>query len=145
MLIQFFVNNSEKNKIGKSLTAVIDLNGNLKEDTDIIAPTISIQNFNAFNANYCYIPSFKRYYFITDFTAVTGGYFDISMRVDVLETYKNEIKAQKAILNRQENEFNTYLNDDRLLTFNNRKYQIKEFPLGFAETATINVLMVAGG
>lgn len=128
MQLNLYRNNSEPNKVGKSLTSLLSLNGTLREQTSIINPTITIETSGPILANYAYIPQFQRYYFITDIESVKEGLWSISMRCDVLESFKNQIGENEAILARQEKLFNLYLKDD-LATFSSESFTLyKEFP-----------------
>ena len=64
----------------------------LKDPTSIVNPTIVIETTgNAFpDYNYAYIATFGRYYFISDIVS-NGLLWEISMRTDVLATYKTDI------------------------------------------------------
>ena len=42
MIIEFYVNQSEKNRLDKTLISAFNLNGELKEDCSIIDPVIKI-------------------------------------------------------------------------------------------------------
>ena len=46
MELNIYVNNSEKNKLGKSLSNKVTLNGHLKEETSIIEPIIKVDISN---------------------------------------------------------------------------------------------------
>ena len=87
MNITLYINNSEKNKIGKNLTNDFSLSGTLRDTTNIINPVILIELNEIGNYNYCYINEFNRYYFITDITVIRTGLFAISLIVDVLESF----------------------------------------------------------
>lgn len=63
----------------------------MKEDTSVVNPTVTLDNsFTLFSANYAYIPDTGRYYFVADITAV-GRLWDVSLKCDVLATYKTPI------------------------------------------------------
>lgn len=112
--IILYVNKSENNQIGKTLTSYASIEGKLLESTSILNPTITIQ-YNGFpNCNYAYIPEFNRYYFITDIVNIRDNIWSIVMKVDVLESYKTQIKQQNAIIERQETNYNLYLQDTEL-------------------------------
>lgn len=128
MKIVLYRNESENNKVGKSLVELASVNGTLRERTSILNPTIEINNNNVINANYAYIPEFKRYYFITDIESVRNGLWGVSMKVDVLESYKQQIYENEAILARQENLYNLYLKDDYLNFTSDTFTLYKEFP-----------------
>lgn len=138
-------NKSEKNRVTKSVTTIATVTGVLKQDTSIIDPVIVIEKglTDVVRANYVSIPVFGRKYFITDITSRNGGMVEISCHVDVLSTYAAEIKANKAIVRRQEKRWNLYLNDGTFKVYQNPMVLTKAFPSGF--TTQELVLAVAGG
>ena len=93
-----YVNNSEKNKLEKSLSSDLKFTGKLREQSSVVNPSIMIQTTNPSIYNYAYIPEFKRYYFITDMVSVRTGLWEISMHVDVLMSFKDTIKGTQVIL-----------------------------------------------
>lgn len=145
MIIDLYQNLSEKNKLDKALTLISELTGDLKEDTSIIDPVIKINAdvSSMASVNYLYIPSFARYYFINDVISINKDICEIHAHVDVLTTYKDGIRAQNAIVSRQEKKWNLYLNDGVFKTYQNPYIITKAFPSGFTEQHF--VLSVAGG
>lgn len=143
--IQLMVNSSPPHQLDKALSTVLSVNGTLKEDTSIIDPVIKIQcNLaNITRCNYMSIPQFNRYYFITNIKSITNDIVEISAHVDVLNTYKSEIRMNTGIVRRQENSWNLYLNDGTFKTYQNPMVLTKSFPSGF--TTKEFVLAVAGG
>lgn len=144
MDIKIYNNTSEKVKVGKTLTNVRDISGELKEACDIINPVIIISGENLSSYNYLYIPIFNRYYFITDIKVIRNNLWELSCHCDVLETYKNEIKTQKAIIARQENEYNLYLNDPEWKVYTNKQVLTKTFPTGFRDTGNYYMTVIGG-
>lgn len=63
-------------------------------------------------ANYCYIPDFKRYYFIKDIISVGKYLWRINMTTDSLMSYKDEILNLSCFVGRNEYEYNTMIKDD---------------------------------
>ena len=57
--------NEENIAVDKSLDYVMSIDGFIKYDTDLMNPSINIE-IDKINFNYCYIPDFGRYYYITD-------------------------------------------------------------------------------
>lgn len=139
---QLMVNNSEKNKIRKTLLIVAEIGGVLKENSSIINPVIMIDyDLSALpNVNYLYIPIWNRYYFINDIISIRSALCELHCHVDVLESFKNEILANEAIIYRQENYWNLYINDDLFHTYQNKNIEVKEFPYGFTEPHRVLVL-----
>ena len=143
--LNLYKNLSEKNRLDKNITLMYELTGDLKDKTSLTDPVIRIAGniADVANVNYMYIPSFQRYYFINDIVSLNNEVFEINAHVDVLSTYKDGIRAQNAIVSRQEKKWNLYLNDGVFKTYQNPYIVTKAFPSGF--TSQHFVLSVAGG
>lgn len=145
MNIILYVNNSEKNKIGKTLTNDFSLSGTLRDVTNIINPVILIEISEIGNYNYCYINNFNRYYFITDITVIRTGLFAISLMVDVLESFKSDIKNLSVILlNTQNVGSSNYLPSQVFRNNVKSKTDILNFPNGLNDSGEF-ILITAGG
>ena len=75
----------------------------LKNETSIINPTIVIDFSDQADPqphiyNYAYIPSFNRYYFISDVSSVRGLLWEYTLTCDVLATYKDQISGSSLYL-----------------------------------------------
>lgn len=143
--IKFQRNNSENNKIGKSLTDLFTLSGVFKQEVSITDPVLLIESDLPINANYMTIAGFNRSYFIRSIRSVRTGLWEISAHVDVLESYKTQIKAQKAIIKKtgDSSKWNLYLNDGTFRVYQNPQIVTREFPGGFTGNLEY-VLAVAG-
>lgn len=78
------------------LTQVTQLTGNLREPSDLINPSITIEYSGLPLANYAYISGFGRYYFITNITSIATNLWRLDMHEDVLMTFrgtKNDINS----------------------------------------------------
>lgn len=144
MNIILYNNISEKNKINKTLTTVDTLEGSLKEPSSIINPEITIQRSDPTGFNYCYIPDFGRYYFVTNVTVIHSNIIKISLTVDVLESFKNQILAQTVIIEKNTNQFDPYLMDPNRIRNVKTKTDILNFPYGLLESGEF-ILITAGG
>lgn len=142
--ISFYVNNSEKNKVDKSLNHIATVSGVLKETTSIIDPVIVIEgDLSSYtNCNYMIISTFGRSYFVNNIRSVSNGLIEISAHVDVISTYKDSIRSNRAIIKRQQNSWNLYLNDGSLKVYQNPDVIVRAFPSGFTKQEF--VLAVAG-
>lgn len=138
-------NISEKNRIDKTIADVATLSGVLREQCDLIDPAIMIEADIATlaNVNYFTIADFGRAYFLTGLESIRNNLVILNGHVDVLSTYATEIKAQHAIIRRQQNMFNLYLNDGSLKCYQNPYILTEPFPAGFTNPSF--VLAVAGG
>lgn len=137
-------NASENNKVDKTLTTITTMTGTLKNETSIIDPVIffeaSLSDLK--NCNYCTISEFGRSYFVNNIRSIRNGLVELTCHVDVLSTYKSQIRDQFALVKRQENNWNLYLNDGSFKVYQNPMVLTKLFPLGF--TSPQFVLAVAG-
>ena len=143
MQIKLYKNLSEVNTIGKTLTEENVRTGTLKDGCSVLSPSVVLTGENLSGFNYAYIPQFSRYYFIKEITSVKSGLWEISMRVDVLETYKDSIKANTAILKRQEKIWDMYINDEKFKAESTNKTATIMFPQNHFNTVNF-ILTVAG-
>ena len=143
MQIKLYKNLSEVNTIGKTLTEESERTGTLKEGCSVLSPSVVLTGENLSGYNYAYIPQFSRYYFIKEITSVKSGLWEISMRVDVLESYKDSIKTNTAILKRQEKIWDMYINDEKFKAESTNKTATIMFPQNHFNTVNF-ILTVAG-
>lgn len=144
MIITLYTNSSEKNKIGKSLTAVDTLEGSIKGESSIINPVILIEYNDPTAFNYCYIDTFGRYYFVNDVVVVRNNLLRVSLTVDVLESFAAAILSQYVIVDKNTVDFEKYLPDENLLSLVKTKTDIVNFPSGLLESGEF-ILITAGG
>ena len=137
-------NKSENNRAVKELENIREFSFKLKDPTSIIDPVIVINGNIAemLTANYMTIPIFGRSYFINNITSVKQNLVEISAHVDVLSSYINYLKECDAIIHRQENKWNLYLDDGIFKTYQNPRIGVTKFPSGFSVQNF--VLAVAG-
>ena len=92
-------------------------------DIDILSPVVLL-NYNSsyLNANYAYIPEFGRYYYVNDKSVKPGQSITLTMSVDPLMSFKNQIKDCTACITRSESIGGpTEIPDDRLPVDPNKK------------------------
>ena len=140
-------NQSENKKVGKTLQTVATLSGELKERCSLLDPVLLLAASHAdiSTSNYVYIPALLRYYFIVDPVSVRNGLYELTCHVDVLESWKAGIKAQAAIVQRQAEKWNLYLNDGQFKVYQNPNITVWAFPSGFDSHAPCFALAISGG
>ena len=145
--ITLYKNNSEDYALTKSLSTQLTLsNCVFKEDSSVENPNIVIStSTDITECNYMYIEDLHRYYFIREIGVVRAGVYYIRGHVDVLSTYASEIKACNAIISRQENLYNMYLDDPEFKTLNKSEVVTKRFSSGGFTKNMSYILVVAGG
>ena len=144
--ISLFKTASENNRVVKVLTNEKQLYGELRNQTSVLNPNIRIESsYNISGYNYCYISEFGRYYYITDIVSVRTNCWVISLRCDVLMSYKDEIQSMNVILNNtQETGLSNYLASPNWVSSVKTKTDIKVFPSGLSEQGEF-ILITAGG
>lgn len=138
------VNNSERERLIKDITDIMTVSGTLKTDTSIVDPVIMIECAleTVKTCNYMTIGSFGRSYFITNIKSIRNGLVEFTCHCDVLSSFASQILSNSAIVRRQENNWNLYLNDGSFKVYQNPNVLTKEFPSGFSTQEF--VLAVAG-
>ena len=93
------------------------------------------------SVNYVYVDDLERYYYIRNWV-MENGYVQLECEVDVLMSFKDAIKQQNVIVERQENKFNMYLEDSKYNILSTDAIRTIAFPSGF--TGLSLVLGVVG-
>lgn len=92
MEIRLYNTSSEKNRIIKTLTGETILTGVLRGESSILRPSITVQaSVVIWGYNYCYIPDFGRYYYISDIVSLRVNVWELQLTVDVLMSHKTDI------------------------------------------------------
>ena len=150
MTVTLFKNFSDKRNLNKNLSEIKTVSATAKGDINIISPTLIIQNFGT-DFNYCYISDFDRYYFVKSIILLTGQRVQIDLTIDVLMSYKEEIKNLTVNVLRYENIEPTFLTDSRIPLFSDTVQKVIEFPENIfnlenpSENSKNFLLTVAGG
>lgn len=144
MTVELMVNTSDTRAVTKNVTVTATFTGTLKDASSIVDPVILFEVSASLIAecNYLYIPDFGRYYYITDMVSVRSHVVEVYAHVDVLMSWAAGIRANQAIVRRQENAWNLYLNDGSFRVYQNGAVLTRPFPSGF--TTQEFVLAVAG-
>lgn len=147
--IHFTQTSSGVNVVDKEFSlGGVDIQGTLRDGASLIDPVLIIEangpGFHANGYNYCYVEEFGRYYFITDIVSVNYSLWEIHCHVDVLMSYKDQIKEQMAIVARQESKYNLMLDDGVFMAYQNPKIQTKYFSVPGPFEHQEFVLVVAG-
>lgn len=143
MILDTYRNNSDNNTLNKSLTSVeSNITITLKDDTEIIAPTLILSNNVNQNFNYFYLSEFNRYYFVTSRTYSQQRYI-VRGKVDPLMSFKSDIEDLSVIANRSSSRFNLYQTDGEISFLNKNDIITLAFPGGF--TGYSMILAVNGG
>lgn len=152
MILALYKNKSDTLHVNKDIEHVENVTGTLREECSILVPTLTLnmtaQKIGSFN--YIYIVEFARYYYVVGIESIRDDLWTIHCEIDVLMTYREKLKEQYAIVSRQENLYNLYLDDDRFMVNAQRMVVTKAFPnrviAGNADAGSLSyVFTVAGG
>lgn len=124
------------NKVIKTYTGLLTVQGVLKNETDMFTPSVLLETSATLSnilsrANYLrlrFTTNVYRYYFITGFESVTNTVYRLNLKEDVLMSFAAEIKALKCTVARQENVRNGYLVDSEYNALCYKAYVTKAFP-----------------
>lgn len=146
--IALYQNTSPVNKVDKSITLVATVSGVLRSGVTVTDPIVLIESQTPATiisgVNYAYISELGRYYYITGIASDANGLWLISMHVDVLMTYRTQIRSQSAIVARQENVYNMYLDDGWFMAYQKPLIQTKYLSIAAPFEHEEYVLVIAG-
>lgn len=143
MIMKMYNTTDSDNTMGKTLTNETEYNIKLKGETSITQPVVVLHSNNIILFNYAYIPEFNRYYFVDKIELFPNGIYNITLKVDVLESFKNDIKNSYGMISKQTN-INNYYN-------NNYESEIKKEVDLYRSNVTFNlnkkekILVTIGG
>ena len=89
---------NQPNVINKSIIPVRTVNITMRESLDEKSPVLLLHNDTIAGANYCYMPTFKRYYFLDRVTRVNSHLVKVYLTSDLLMTYKDEILKHNVLI-----------------------------------------------
>ena len=149
MEIKLYFTTSPDNRMTKYLTNESVMQGNLRDVSNVVNPVILVErDIEQLSGlyNYAYIPEFNRYYFITEMQSYRNNFVLLSLSVDVLYSFKNQILDNVAIVDKaQQIDFsNIYYDDGSFVTESRDFYTIKTFTNGFNDNGEF-ILITAGG
>ena len=148
LTVSFMKNLSPVIQLDKNLSGGVSFSVALKEGTDLFRPTFILQT-DAYLGDYNYIDGLSfsgRLYFITDVRSIGNNRYEVDAKTDVLSTWKNYIRTNNAIINKQQyiEKSNKYLNDGSFISQVNEFNTSYNFNGGFNDSAEF-ILICAGG
>lgn len=141
MIVRLFNNYSDNNEVHKSISILREMDCNIYEECSIQTPTIIIDieqnNPNVvLNANYCYIPFWNRYYYITDSSIYNGNLVRLSLKVDVLMSFWNDFANSPCIAKRSTSHPNPHIPDTYEVYKNQSVFKRRKDTNKFTPTST---------
>lgn len=143
MNIKLYKTTDPVNVLSKTLTGEVTKTGNLKENCDVLSPSI-LFNFNPIEYNYAYIADFGRYYFVGKPINEGAALWRVDLTVDPLMSWKDSIKASPCIAAKSSSAYNLYLNDPNYKCYQDDIILMQNFPSGFEDLSSRFVLTIFG-
>ena len=109
MLAKTYNTNDSTNTINKTLNFVVDIDVKFKEEINIYSPSIMLKYDDLIDFNYIFIKKFNRYYFIENVEVFPNKIYNISLKCDVLMSFKDDILNSYGNITSQTN-YNDYYN-----------------------------------
>lgn len=145
MEIILYVTGSEKNAIFKDLQNGIELSGTLRNESSVINPSFLMEIDNPSQYNYCFIPEFNRYYFITDIVSIRNDIWRINCAVDVLMSYQEQLLNLDVIVNNNTSpDTEMYKMGEQWQALVKTKTDVINFPSGLLDNGEY-ILITSGG
>lgn len=146
MNINFYKNTSDNNVLNKNITLISTHNIKLKDECNIMAPSILIHGDISNDINYAYIEKWGRYYYVRDKKSLNNGIYEVNLTVDVLMSFKEKILNLQCIIDKQQDStnINKYYNDGSFIVSSKEFIETINFPNGFNDNGEF-ILITAGG
>jgi hypothetical protein len=145
MKVQLYKYTGNTNTVNKRLNTPVEVDGKLYSTFDVMTPTVTLRATTPFLYNYVYIPTFKRYYFVTGYNVVSNDKVQVRLTCDVLKTYETQILQASATVTQTDNPDKYSSNRE---TIYNRKpnFEKIEFPNKnlFNDTGTMIMITLKG-
>lgn len=109
MIAKTYNTNDSTNTINKTLNFISDIDVKFKDEVNIYNPNIMLKYDDLINFNYMYIDKFKRYYFIEDVEVFPNKIYKLTLKCDVLMSFKDDILNSYGNITSQTN-YNDYYN-----------------------------------
>lgn len=136
--ITFYNNNSDRMCINKNLADAKTISGNVKTQYTSSGISldidISVSGITPFQFNYMKFDN--KFYYIDSVDFLSQNIIRLNCSVDLLESYKSQILKQAAVLERSQNIYSRYIDDDKLVLNAYKRVQTKTFPVSFTPSSS---------
>lgn len=143
MVVILYEVSDDNRVVTKTLNNLISVDCTIYNDVKILKPVLLLDYRATLTTyNYAYISEYGRYYYIDDITLLPGGKMQLTLSVDVLMTYADDIKNLVGTVDRSQSKFNGYIVDDKYKSVAYRQIVAKKFPNSMENDSLI--LMTVG-
>lgn len=129
--LKLYTNNSPDNMLDKTLVDIATVQATYKDGTSITDPVFLLTGVleNVKDCNYLYSAAAHRFYFVRDMISVRAGLIEFHCHVDVLSSFKDQIRNNSGIIRRAEQGAitNILINDGVFKVYQNPNVVIYDF------------------
>lgn len=114
MNVTFYNTASSPETVVKTLSTGVSLEGIPILPFDMLNPLLRVRYNSMPQFNYAYIADTGRYYYVTNKTSIAQGVWEIHLACDPLMSFATEIKANTLYVLRNENDYNSMLENNAI-------------------------------
>ena len=128
MNIKLYYTRDDNNKLLKNLSLLYEFTGTLRNESDIVHPSILIESATISDSNYAYIEEFNRYYFIKEIESIRNNLWLLTLETDPLMSFSDSIKSLYVVLKETEVSLvDNYLPDESVAKYRKRQNRYYTF------------------
>ena len=139
---------SPNNMLEKNYTTLGGYSGTMRAAISALRPVIDVEIEDAtttvMSANYAYIQTFDRFYFIRNKTALNNKLWRFELEVDVLMSFRQEIGQLEVIVERQTNNYDMYLPDPKIPVDCRKAISYRKFGKSPFGLPTLSMIVLGG-
>ena len=105
MQVTLYSTSDDRKKVTKTITSISTMAAQATQQCSVLTPRLILGGdavVNAINANYCYIDTFARYYFIKEHITDTASRIIIDCEYDPLMSYGAQLRDTNQLVTRSE-------------------------------------------
>ena len=139
---------SPNNMLVKEYSVIDGFSGTMRASLSALRPVIDVETSNTLGlmqANYAYIQEFDKFYFIRNKTNVLNNLWRIELEEDVLMTYHVDILNTNGVVERQKDNYDMYLPDQKIPVDCRKAVSYRAFPNQSVFSVASVTMMVLGG
>lgn len=140
---------SPNNMLVKEYDIIDGFSGTMRASISALRPVIDVEIEDAttsiMRANYAYIQEFGKFYFIRNKTNVLNDLWRFELEEDVLMTYQGDILNTNGVVERQKDNYDMYLPDQKIPVDCRKAVSYRKFSGETPFSLTSITMMVLGG
>ena len=139
---------SPNNMLVKEYDIIDGFSGTMRASISALRPVIDVEISNTLGimqANYAYIQEFGKFYFIRNKTNVLNDLWRFELEEDVLMTYQSDILNTNGVVERQKDNYDMYLPDQKIPVDCRKAVSYRKFSGNTPFNLTSITMMVLGG